>query len=89
VLEGVDPSDFATLQRQVLARSSHLSGEAERLFSQELRCPFRVPPFERLNDRLMELSYLPHIEFFGDEEDSSLNLETKSFPSTEKERIGT
>jgi hypothetical protein len=87
VLEGVDSSDFATLQHQVLAWSSHLSGEAERMFSQELRCPFRVPPFERLKDRLMELSYLHHIEFFGGEEDSSSNLETKSFPSAEKERI--
>ena len=67
--------------------SSDLSGESERMFSQELRRSFGIASFERLNDRFMELSYLHHVEFFGGEKDSSSNLETESFPSTENKGI--
>jgi len=66
-------TDLASGQRQLRSRSSHLGGKSQRMSSQELRCPFGIATFERLEDRFMELSHLHHIEFLRSKEDSIRN----------------
>lgn len=70
-----------------LSWSSRLGGKSQRMSPQELRCPFRIATFERLEDRFVELRHLHHIEFLGSKEDSGSNLEPEPIPGAEKKGI--